>query len=296
MPHRPEPFFKASRSTWYVEIDRRQINLGHHPEGYPPPRKGKSGWNAPEPILQKFHELMAKKPEQLADNSLVAICKKYLDWVQDNRDPETYVWYERHLDHFVNDIPRGLLVSQLRPKHVTESMSKHPSWGDTNKNGYCRAAQRCFKWAEEEGELDASPLRKVKKPRAKRRNLVIEADDFHRMLQLTRDQQFRDLLTVIYEVGCRAEEILAVEARHFDPVLEAWIFPFEDVKGERTYRNGLPDADCTGDYATACQAVAGRSDLPEHRWLAVECILCELPVHAVQKEAWDQVLSDEFPA
>ena len=43
-----EPFYKPSRDTWYVEIQGKQISLGRHPEGAPPPKKNKKGvWNAP---------------------------------------------------------------------------------------------------------------------------------------------------------------------------------------------------------------------------------------------------------
>jgi hypothetical protein len=28
VPHFPKPFFKKSRKAWYVEVDRKQINLG----------------------------------------------------------------------------------------------------------------------------------------------------------------------------------------------------------------------------------------------------------------------------
>ncbi len=29
MPHFPKPFYKKTRGLWYVEINRKQINLGH---------------------------------------------------------------------------------------------------------------------------------------------------------------------------------------------------------------------------------------------------------------------------
>ena len=28
MAHYPKPFFKKARGVWYVEINRRQVNLG----------------------------------------------------------------------------------------------------------------------------------------------------------------------------------------------------------------------------------------------------------------------------
>ena len=46
MAHYPKPFFKKSRKRWYIEINRRQINLG-------PDR---------EETCRKYHALMAKSP------------------------------------------------------------------------------------------------------------------------------------------------------------------------------------------------------------------------------------------
>ena len=44
MPHFPKPFFKTARCLWYVEINRRQINLG-------PER---------EEAFRRYHALMAQ--------------------------------------------------------------------------------------------------------------------------------------------------------------------------------------------------------------------------------------------
>ena len=52
---RPKPWFRASKNAWYVEHQFKQHRLGEHPDGYPPPKKTKSGWNAPRPILDAFY-------------------------------------------------------------------------------------------------------------------------------------------------------------------------------------------------------------------------------------------------
>ena len=47
--HQPKPWFRASKSAWYVQHQRQQVRLGGQPDGYPPPKKFKAGWNAPPP-------------------------------------------------------------------------------------------------------------------------------------------------------------------------------------------------------------------------------------------------------
>lgn len=50
MSHCPRPFFKKVRGLWYVEINRKQINLG-------PDR---------EEAFRQYHQLMAR-PRETAD-------------------------------------------------------------------------------------------------------------------------------------------------------------------------------------------------------------------------------------
>src|SRR5437868_855199 len=64
MPAKPVcPWFRASRGAWFVTLRGKQHLLGDHPEGAPTPRKHKGRWNAPPPVVQRFHELLAREPE-----------------------------------------------------------------------------------------------------------------------------------------------------------------------------------------------------------------------------------------
>ena len=76
MPHYPKPFFKKARRVWYVEIDRKQLNLG-------PDR---------DEAYRRYHELMAKPQRRaiISADSLLAIMDAFLDWCQKHRAPDTY--------------------------------------------------------------------------------------------------------------------------------------------------------------------------------------------------------------
>ena len=70
----PKPFFKKARGVWYVEIHRKQINLG-------PDR---------EEAFRKYHELMAEarepSPADGRSAALLEIVDAFLDWTQKNRN------------------------------------------------------------------------------------------------------------------------------------------------------------------------------------------------------------------
>jgi hypothetical protein len=66
MAHFPKPFFKRSRGVWYVEIDRRQHNLG-------PDR---------DEAFRQYYQLMGQPRERkVSPQSLAAIIDAYLEWV-----------------------------------------------------------------------------------------------------------------------------------------------------------------------------------------------------------------------
>ena len=77
MPHFPKPFYRKARRRWYVEINRKQVNLG-------PDR---------DEAFQKY-QLMAS-PEPVAfcpadtTQTLAALCDRFLEWVQTHRAEPT---------------------------------------------------------------------------------------------------------------------------------------------------------------------------------------------------------------
>ena len=60
MARLPHPWFWEERAEWCVNLNGQRQKLGSHPDGFPAPKKIKGKWNAPLPIMQEFHKLMAK--------------------------------------------------------------------------------------------------------------------------------------------------------------------------------------------------------------------------------------------
>jgi len=226
MAHFPKPFFRSARNAWFVQIGDRQIKLA----------AGK------DEAFTRYHELMAKPSlpqvtQAEAGKLVVVIVDEFLDWCEKHRAPDTYRWYKDRLNSFIASIDPALTVDQLKPHHVQKWVD---NYGVPLKSGSRRnliaSVKRSMRWAEEQGYLDRSPLTHMKKPACGRKEQVVSPEQFVELIARYKDENFRDLLTVTWETGCRPQESLRVEARHVDLTSSRWVFPASESKGKRIPR------------------------------------------------------------
>lgn len=233
MAHFPKPFFRKPRQRWYVQLGGCQINLG-------PDR---------DEAFRRYHELMASESKATATCAaasvrasapsvqlVVVVIDAFLDNVQLERSPDTYRWYKDRLQRFVEAVPGDLSLTQLKPLHVRQWIDAMTDVSSGTRRNYCRAVQRAMKWAEEQGYIDRSPLANLRKPRGGKREQVVSSQEFTHLLAATKDEEFKNLLTMTWETGCRPQELLRVEARHVDVINSRWVFPASEAKGGRLPR------------------------------------------------------------
>jgi integrase len=227
-PHRgPEPWYRPSRGLWYVTIHGIQHKLGPGPKN-----------NIPEEALQRFHALLAEPPEKpkasvpVATSQVVGVLDKFLSWCQEHRKPKTFEWYRWRLQLFTDFIGTELPTESLKHYHVDDFLARYPSWAPGMKRTAARAVQRAMRWAMKKGYIEKNPVADYEKPAQGRRTVVVSPDEFRAILSLCPSPQFRDLLEVTWETGCRPQEALAVEARHVDERHTRWLFTPDESKGE----------------------------------------------------------------
>ncbi len=221
MPHFPKPFFKKGRGVWYVEIDRKQVNLG----------------SDKDEAFRRYHQFMSQpQPKYVAADSVLGVVDAYLEWCSKHRAPDTYRWYRDRLQEFARHIDPTLSVAQLRPFHVQQWIDAREGWADGSRRNAIRAVKRVFKWAEEQGYIDRSPVAHMKKPKGGKREIIVSQKEFDEILSLAPDRGFRDLVIVTWETGCRPQESLIVEARHVDLVNQRWVFQQSEEKSRSSMR------------------------------------------------------------
>ena len=216
----PKIWYRKDRKAWFVTIRGSRHNLG--------PNKKEA--------TERFHQLMgATERKAVKAMSLVAIADLYLEWVKIHRAESTYASHRYHVEKFCQRYP-DLQLAELRPYHCQQWVDAFPHLSQSTRRIYLRAVRRVVNWAILQGYIANDPLRGLQMPAATRREICVTKDEFEQMLVLIPEEWFRTLCTVAFETGCRPQEILAVEARHFDAVNARWVFPVSESKGKRQPR------------------------------------------------------------
>jgi integrase len=226
MAHFAKPFFRTARNAWFVQVGNRQIKLA----------------TDKDEAFARYHELIAKPALPIVTKSesqrlVVVIVDEFLDWCEKHRAVDTYRWYKDRLNSFCKTIDPTLTTDQLRAHHVQKWVDNYgvPLASGSRRN-LIASIKRAMKWGEEQGYFERSPLTHMKKPGCGRKELVVSSDQYQTLLDRTKDEEFKDLVTTTWDTGCRPQESLHVEARHVDITASRWIFPASESKGKKIPR------------------------------------------------------------
>ncbi len=214
-----KPWCRTSRRAWFVTLDGRQLKLG----------------KTKQEALARYHEMMAApKKRTVNSDSLLGIIDAFLEWVEQNRSPDTYEWYRYRLQRFAVRCP-DLRVMELHPYHV-ETWASEYQFSVTSRRNYLRSVKRCLKWAKKQGYIDRNPIEELEVPSAEHREVAISQAEFDGLLSCVRNQALADLILVTWETGCRPQESLRVEARHVDLRHHRWVFQKSESKTKQITR------------------------------------------------------------
>jgi integrase len=242
MPHYPKPFYREPLGRWYVQIEKKQFPLGHDPK----PKRDKSGRPVPpREIVDRYHELMANheaerarpvSPTVLKNPHVSAILDEFLEWASRHKAPRTFAWYRENIQKFLDSIPKGLLIADLKPFHLTKAMERFPHWANNTKHDFLSAVKRAFSWAADEELIERSPVARVKKPAREAREMSVSPAEYASVLEAIREPNFRDLIELSWETGSRPQELRKIQASYFDAESSRVVFPPKQAKGKKHYR------------------------------------------------------------
>lgn len=193
-----------------------------------------------EEAKRQFHELMSKKedeppPPAAGGITMAEAIDKFLAWTLRERAKETYLWYQEHLQSFLDSLPKLMLAEEVKAHHVEDWANAH-KWGGSRTGGAMTAVARVFNWALKKELIQKNPIHgRLDKPRPGKRDRVISPKDFTKIQKHLRGN-FQDLVITAWETGARPQELVKVEARHVDLENGRWVFPVEESKGKTAQR------------------------------------------------------------
>ena len=215
---------RTSKGPWYWK-ERKEyvVNVRGH-RHYLGPNKAAA--------FSEWHRLQSAPKAKKISGHLVGLLDKFLDFVEKNK-PDSFSWYAQRISEFAKTVP-DLQTADLKPHHLQEWINTKNS--DGHKRGCAVAVIRSLNWAEKQGHLEKNPLRGFEKPPAGQRERVITQKEYEHVLSLVKDQRFRDLLTFLWETGCRPQEVVRLEARHIEIAEHRCVFPTKETKGKKKKR------------------------------------------------------------
>lgn len=218
----PKPFFRKFTGTWYVQIGKKQINLGKDKEA----------------AFRTYHELMLDRGQTETRFEKVAqLLDAYLDWVHANRAKATYDKAQHYLSLFARRLGPSFTIARLEGIHITHWIESRKDWSPSSQNDAASLVQRAFNWAVKRGYLPNSPVAHVEgKPSPTRREVVFSAAQWRELRALVPDQSFGDLLDFLWSTGCRPLEARTVAAQHIDIANAMIVFPPSEAKGDKHER------------------------------------------------------------
>jgi integrase/recombinase XerC len=233
----PRPFFVTARGVWRVQIHGTQYNLGPDEdaarveydrlmaEHYVPGRRKTPG--------------TPSSPRRLT-GSLYRLLDDFLGWVEAHQSPRSYEIHRDYLRDFSKHAPPDLDAEKVRPHHLESWADAHASWGDTTRRLAIRSVQRAVNWARKGRRPylpeSCDPLRGLEKPPQVAREKYLTPDEYAVVMSRITHQPFRDLLTVVWETGCRPQEARTASAEHLDRAGARWVFPRKKSKGKKRQR------------------------------------------------------------
>lgn len=212
------PWLRKGRG-WFIWRDGKQIFLG------------KNKRDADE----AFHRLFLGQSTYTAGNLAIEdAAALFLEWSLIHNAKVTYEAHRSYLARFLKWYGGKKPCAELKRLDVERWVASVKSFGPAGKRRATRTIKQVLRWCVEEGHLGKSPIAGLKLPPASRRETVLTEEQVELIKSLC-SNEFRDLVEMLAETGCRPQDARLVEARHFSGELKVVTFPANEHKtGKKT--------------------------------------------------------------
>src|SRR5262249_3695578 len=95
-------------------------------------------------------------------------------------------------------------------------------WNQTTRANAITAVKAAYRWGRKRGFVRIDPVRDMDKPTPRRRQAVLTEEQVLKILEATAGTSFADLITALWETGCRPAEVMTLTADRADPDRGIW--------------------------------------------------------------------------
>ena len=221
-----KPFFRKQTRCWYVWINDKMVRLAKNEEK----------------AYEKWHRLVVAEGRINADTPVVTVLDEFLEVKKSEPGlaDRTYDWYRNFIQSFASYLHarnKRMKLGDVTDDHLVRWIGKcYRGRSSSTVHGAMRAVQAAFRWAIRKGYTSHSKVLNAKKPSPNRRETVISPEQWRKITEAATDQEFRDLLTILWETGCRPQEARLAEAAFLDEANRRLVFPLSKSKGGQVAR------------------------------------------------------------
>lgn len=218
-----KPWYRKDRDCWVVNDEKNVPQSIKDPEtgdlirGKNSKRRAEQAWGK---------SLQAKVSNQTTnDRPLAAVFDMYLQDMQTRCSQRTIGQYRSAYDHFLARWPK-LRVGELTGLHLSQHFSEQGFIQNTQRF-HIGAYKAALNWAASMHIrlIASNPIDQLDRPPAAYRpdDYVVEPELHKRMLECADDQAQVEMLTALYETGCRPCSVAAVTAAECDLTRGVWV-------------------------------------------------------------------------
>ncbi|QDV72464.1 tyrosine-type recombinase/integrase [Botrimarina mediterranea] len=214
------PWQRSQDGAWYTTIGRKSVKVGEAGQPYAE--------------VEKAYFALLAKGEKPATVTVAWIVGAFLDDTERTKAPGTLKWYREHLDKCV-----AYFGDRLKPENLAGGMvdrwiaHDYGHLAQNTQHGAARAIVRAMNWAVGERHIERSPLIGYTKPSPTAREAYTSPEEY-KLALASANGGFKDVLTFLWETGCRPQELRAIEAAWLDG--PAVVFPVLLSKGKKRRR------------------------------------------------------------
>jgi integrase len=230
------PWYRSSHDRWYIAWKGKQVRIV---DERGEPVQGEQNIVG----ATKAWEGMQGRATGVRGNRVTVreVFNLFLDHVEENT-PSSYFKYKDALTSFADTLDVDEVVENLKPKQVRAWWTK-TGWSQSTQGYTGRVLMSALNWAcGAEVELTATnPLKGMKIPAIKSRGVesVVGPELFKEICDAVAPD-FRTVLVVLRDLGCRPQAVCRVEAKDIDLEERIWTLTEHKTRGKTRRDQHIP--------------------------------------------------------